>query len=54
MAVFTDFSTLILLTKECKKYIEDSEKRGYELALINAGGGRYDMSLCSDTAIKNN
>lgn len=27
--------------QECKKYIEDSERRGYELALVNIGGGRY-------------
>ncbi|XP_022288047.2 uncharacterized protein LOC111100439 [Crassostrea virginica] len=34
---------------ECKKYIEDSERRGYELALINVGAGRQ----VTDTDIRN-
>lgn len=30
----------VFTEEECKKYIEDSERRGYELALVNIGGGR--------------
>lgn len=30
----------VFTEEECEKYIKDSEKRGYELALVNVGGGR--------------
>ncbi|XP_061178043.1 uncharacterized protein LOC133186760 [Saccostrea echinata] len=30
----------VFTEEECNKYIKDSEKRGYELALVNVGGGR--------------
>ncbi|XP_048779615.1 uncharacterized protein LOC125683004 isoform X2 [Ostrea edulis] len=29
----------VFTEEECKKYIKDSEKRGYELALVNTGRG---------------
>lgn len=31
--------------QECKQYIEDTEKKGYEKALVNIGGGRWIIKL---------
>lgn len=33
----------VLSEEECKKWIEDTENKGYELALVNVGGGKQKL-----------
>ena len=40
--------------QECKEYIRKTEEMGYELALVNVGGGRYVLHICIHSCLSRN